>query len=79
MYFLEWFLPGAELWTEDASTGIMFYTNPAAGLASPADYLTGSQMEIIRQLDTINYSILSTTDADVITATGWTKIDWENL
>lgn len=77
--FIQWFLPGAELWDEDGGNDIIFYTNPAAGLASPADYLTGSQMEIIRQLDIIDYSILSTVDADVITATGWTKVDWENL
>jgi hypothetical protein len=77
--FIQWFLPGAELWDEDGGNDIIFYTNPAAGLAAITDFLTGSQMEIIRQLDTINYSILSTEDADVITATGWTKVDWENL
>lgn len=77
--FVDWFIEGSELWLEDVGDGIIFYSNPAGGLAGISDYLTGTHMEIIRQLDTINYSIMSTTDADVITATGWTKVDWENL
>jgi len=77
--FKDWFLPGSELWTEDAGTGIAFLTNPAAGLSAPSDYLTGSQMEIIRQLDVVNYSILTVDELTALTASGWTKVDWEAL
>lgn len=77
--YVDWFIEGSELWLEDVGNGLIFYSNPAGGLAGISDFLTGTHMEIIRQLDTINYSIITTTDADAITGTGWTKVDWENL
>ena len=54
-------------------------SNPAGGLAGISDYLKGSEMEIIRQLNTDDYLIMSRADADIITATGWEQVDWENL
>lgn len=77
--FKDWFLPGSEIWTENNGDEFIFYTNPAGSLASVADYLTGRQMEIIRQLDVSNNFILSVTEVQAIVATGWTQIDWNNL
>lgn len=77
--FVDWFIEGSELWLENAGMGIVFYSNPAGGLAGISDYLTGSQMDTVRLLDDVDYSIMSTADADAITAVGWTKVDWENL
>lgn len=77
--FVDWFIEGSELWLQDVGTGIIFMSNPAGGLAGISDYLKGSEMEIIRLLNTDDYSIMSRADADVITNVGWTQVDWENL
>lgn len=74
--FIEWFVFGSEAWVEDgAPDGIMFRSNPLAGLVGPSGYLTGSQMKIIKDLDPA-YSILTNAEADVIIAGNWTKIVW---
>lgn len=75
----DWFLPGSVIWQEDGGSEFIFYTNPAGGLASVADYLTGKQMEIIRQLDVDNHFILSVEEVAVIVASGWIQVDWANL
>ena len=75
----DWFLPGSQIWREDGGDEFIFYTNIAGGLASVADYLTGSQMEIIRQLDIVNHFILSVEEVALIVASGWTEVDWNNL
>lgn len=74
--FIEWFVFGSEAWVEDgAPDGIMFRSNPLAGLVGPSGYLTGSQMKIIKDLNGSN-EILTNAEADVITAGNWTKIVW---
>lgn len=77
--FVDWFIEGSEVWRENVGTGIIFMSNPAGGLAGISDYLKGSEMEIIRLLNTDDYSIMSRADADVITNVGWTQVDWGNL
>ena len=74
--FFEWFMPGAEAWTEDGSNGIMFRTNPLAGLVNKTGYLKGSEMKKIKDLESENYSILTNAEADTITASGWTPLTW---
>ncbi len=74
--FIEWFVFGSEAWVEDgAPDGIMFRSNPLAGLVGPSGYLTGSQMKIIKDLNGSN-EILTNSEADVITSGSWTKIVW---
>lgn len=74
--FIQWFVFGSEAWVEDgAPDGIMFRTNPLAGLVGKEGFLTGSQMKIIKDLDPA-YSILTNAEADVITSGSWTKIVW---
>ncbi len=71
----EWFGQDSEVWTEDPGTGVLFSTNVFAENAFD-EYLKGSEMEIIRQLDTINYFILNETEKDALTASGWNKVVW---
>lgn len=74
--FIEWFVFDSEAWVEDgAPDGIMFRSNPLAGLVGPSGYLTGSQMKIIKDLNPAN-EILTNAEADVITSGSWTKIVW---
>jgi hypothetical protein len=72
--FARWFLDGAKVWT--SSGFFVYYTNPAAALAQPYQYLKGSQMEVIRQLDPVNIQILSLDEAAQEVATGYTKVVW---
>jgi len=74
--FKDWFLDGAEVWFENSGDELIFYTNPAGGLASISEYLKASEMEIIRQLDTINITILTISEVQSTVATGWTKKTW---
>lgn len=73
--FLQWYGQNSEVWTEDPGTGVLFSTNVFAENA-PDEYLKGSEMEIIRQLDTINYFILNETEKDALIVSGWTKYVW---
>ena len=74
--FRDWFLDGAEVWIKVGGDEFLFYTNPAAGLASPSEYLTGSQMEIIRQLNTVTITILTVSEVQTLVASGWNKVVW---
>lgn len=74
--FFEWFMPGAEAWTEDEDNGIIFRTNPLAGLVNKTGYLKGSEMKTIKDLDPEKYSILTNAEADAITKNGWTPLTW---
>ncbi len=73
--FFEWFMPGSEAWTEDGSNGIMFRTNPLAGLVGKEGYLKGSEMKIIKDLDPA-YTILTNAETDLVMETGWTQLTW---
>lgn len=70
--FVQWFGFGAEVWIEGQDE-FAFFTNPLAGAAGPSQYMTGSQMEDIRQLDTVNITILTTEEVEAL---GWTKKVW---
>lgn len=69
--FEQWISNRAELWTEDAGDEFIFYTNPHA--RSRDEYLTASQMEIIRQLNTTDITILTVAEVQAVVASGWTK------
>jgi len=72
--FTEWFLDGAEVWIKGDNTEFIFYTNPAPSVNQNG--LTGSQMEIIRQLDTVNISIMTVAEVQAEVASGWNKVTW---
>ena len=72
--FLNWFLDGAEVWTENAGNEFIFYTNPAPSLG--AQGLTASEIEIIRQLDVANITVLTVAQAQAVVASGWNKVVW---
>ena len=69
--FSGWLVPGAEIWLKDDDTEILFYTNPFAG--NENSYLTGTEIKIIVD---INGSVdaLTIADAEILTASGWTKL-----
>lgn len=69
--FLNWFSNKAELWVEDVGDEFIFYTNPFAG--SVDKYLTASQMEIIRQINTGTITILTVAEVQAVVESGWTK------
>lgn len=69
--FKNWFVPGAEIWKKDDDTEIIFYTNPFA--ANENQYLTGSEISIINAISP-SVTILTITDAEIETATGWEKL-----
>ncbi len=80
-----WFVPGAEIYKEDAGTGYIFYSNPGHGAATASQYLKGSQIKTIIDLDA-TFSVMSTQKckADYLNPSTrihnvWTKIDWNNL
>ena len=74
--FTNWFLNGAEVWIKVGGAEFIFYTNPAAGLASPSQYLKGSEMEIVRQLNTATITILSVEEVAALVVSGWNKVVW---
>lgn len=77
--FSEWFFWGAEVWIDNTNNQIVFYSNPLGAIADKSQYLKGSEMELIRQLDTVNISILNLEEAraEVEDATkNYVKVVW---
>lgn len=70
--FSGWLVPGSEIWKKDDDTEILFYTNPFAG--NQDKYLTGSEIKVINDINPGNIDILTIEDAEVVVATGWTKL-----
>ena len=70
--FSGWLVPGAEIWKKDDDSEILFYTNPFAG--NQDKYLKGSEIKIINDISPANIDILTIADAEIETATGWTKL-----
>ena len=71
--FKDWFLPDSEVWLKDDNSELIFYTDPNP----PANVLLkASEAELIRQIDTVNYSFLTTEEASTEVASGWTKFIW---
>ena len=69
--FGEWFPSDSEIWTENPGTGVLFSTNAFASNAL-SEYLTGEEMDIIRLLDDVNYSILNEEEKTaLIDGGGW--------
>jgi len=70
--FKDWFLPGAEVWTNNTLNEIIYYNNPNP---SGSPNLKASEAEIIRQLDIATYSFMTVAEvqAEVILA-GWNKL-----
>lgn len=69
--FSDWLVPGAEIWLKDDNTEVLFYTNPFAG--NPSSYLKGSEIKIINDISA-QVICLTIADAQLLTATGWTKL-----
>ena len=77
--FDEWFLYGAEVWIDLTNGFFLFNTNPLGSVGQSSQYLKGSEMEIIRQLDTVNISILNLTEAQTEVndpAKDYIKTEW---
>lgn len=74
--FKNWFGEGSEVWREDAGDEFIFYNNPIGRNAALSDYLKGSQIEIIRQLDGVNITILAVAEVAAVVSSGWTKVIW---
>lgn len=74
--YANWFVPGAEIYKEDAGDGYIFYTNPGHGIANASQYLKACQIKTIIDLDPA-FSCMSTQKfkADYFNQ-GWTKIVW---
>jgi hypothetical protein len=78
--FDEWFLYGAEVWIDSTNGFFVFNTNPLGSVAAQSQYLKGSQMEIIRQLDAVNISILNLEEAQTEVddpAKNYVKVVWQ--
>ena len=70
--FSDWLVPGVEIWKKDDDTEVLFYTNPFA--KNETNYLTGSEIKIINDISPANIDILTIANAEIETATGWTKL-----
>jgi len=68
--FVDWFLPGAEVWKKDDNSEVIFYNNPNP---SAGTLLTASESELIRQIDTATYSFMTVEEVTAEVANGWTK------
>ena len=78
--FKDWFLYGAELWRNQTDGFVLFYTNPLGSQADQTQYLKGSEIELIRQIDTVNIEILTIAEATAEVANpNYVKVDWDNL
>lgn len=69
--FSDWLVPGSEIWLKDDNTEVLFYTNPFA--KGTTEYLKGSEIKIINDISA-QVICLTIADAQVLTATGWTKL-----
>lgn len=70
--FKNWIVKGAEVWIKNDDSEICFYTNPFA--LNQANYLKGSEIEIIKNIAPSQIDILRTSDVQVLVETGWTKV-----
>jgi len=78
--FKDWLLFGSELWINTTDSLVLFYTNPLGSQADESQFLKGSEIELIRQIDTINNFILSIDEAQVELANpNYVKVDWNSL
>jgi len=71
--FKDWFNVGAEIWKKDDDSEILFFTNPFA--SNENSYLKGSEIKTLFQIQPATISVLTIADAEILTATGWTRVD----
>jgi len=73
--FQQWFEQNSLVWTQNPGTGVLIAGNPFSS-NDITEYLTGEQLKIIYDLDTINYSILNETEKDALIVSGWDQYIW---
>ncbi len=70
--FSEWFANNADVWLNDTTNEIIYYNNPNP---SGGPILKASEAEIIRQIDTVNYSFLTVAEVQAeVAGPNWTKL-----
>jgi hypothetical protein len=77
--FDEWFITGSEVWIDATNGFFVFYTNPLGVAGAESTYLKASEIELIRQLDTVNISILTLEEAQTEVndvAKDYSKVNW---
>lgn len=70
--FSQWFANNADVWINNTSNEIIYYTSP-----NPSDglILKASEAEIIRQIDTLNYSFLTIAEVQIeVALPNWVKL-----
>ena len=70
--FSQWFAGNADVWRNNVTNEIVYYNSP-----NPSDglILTASESELIRQLDTVNYSFLTIEEVETLVALpNWNKL-----
>ena len=70
--FSQWFANNADVWLNNVTDEIIYYNNPNP---SGGPILKASEAEIIRQIDTVNYSFLTVAEVQTIVLDpNWTKL-----
>ena len=70
--FSQWYSNNADVWLNDVTDEIIYYNNPNP---SGGPILTASEAEIIRQIDTVNYSFLTVEEVQAIVLDpNWVKL-----
>lgn len=70
--FSQWFASNADVWLNDTTDEIIYYNRP-----NPSDsiILTASESELIRQIDTVNYSFMTVAEVQAeVAGPNWTKL-----
>ena len=70
--FKDWFLPSSEVWKNTGSGKLIYYNNPDP---SGHENLLASEAELIRQIDTNNYSFMTVAEVQAeVALVGWVKL-----
>ena len=70
--FSQWFSPASEVWKNTTTNEIIYYNNPMPeGLSN----LLASEAELIRQIDTNNYSFMTVAEVQIeVALPNWVKL-----
>ena len=70
--FARWYASNADVWLNTTTDEIIYYNSP-----NPSDgvILTASESELIRQIDTVNYSFMTIAEVQTeVAGPNWTKL-----
>jgi len=76
--FKDWFLFGSELWINNTTSRIIFYSNPLGAQADISQYLKGSEVKLIKDVDSANINILTLDEAQaaIVADPDFVKVVW---